>query len=94
MMASYRVVRTDKESASAGGYHRHIAALCLEGGRSVPKLQAIRNIRSATENYYTLADGQRAEVEVANRCALCYSEYLRTNKDTTIKNNLLSLPDC
>jgi hypothetical protein len=93
-MASYRVVRTDKESTSAGDYHRHIAALCLEGGRRVPKLQAIRNIRTGAESYYTYADGQRAEVEVANRCSQCYSEYLRTNKDTSTKNNLLSLPDC
>ena len=93
-MASYRVDRTDKESVWQGGSHRHIAALCLEDRRRVPKAKAIANIKSGLETYYTYAGGLRAEVEVASRCSRCSSEFLRTNRDTTTKNNLLELPDC
>lgn len=93
-MASYRVVRTDKYDESSGGNHKHIDALCLESGRRVPKESAIRNIRLGLESYYTYADGLRAEVEVASRCDRCSTAYLKTDRDTTTKNNLLSLPDC
>jgi hypothetical protein len=93
-MATYRVDRTDKESATIGGYHRHVAALCLEDGRRVLKATAIANIKAGRESYYTFRGGQRAVVEVAQRCTFCFSEYLRTNRDTTTLNNLLELPDC
>lgn len=93
-MASYRVLKTDKGSESAGGYHRHIVVLCLEGGRRVPKATAISNVEARVESYYTNADGQQANVEVVQRCIRCASKYLRTDRDSTIKDNLLELPDC
>lgn len=93
-MATYRVTRTVKESTGPGGWHQHIAALCLEDGRRVPKATAILNVKTGVEGYYTYAGGLRADVEVARQCSRCYSEYLRTNQDTTTLNNLLSLPDC
>jgi Protein of unknown function (DUF3892) len=93
-MASYRVDATYKESVSAGGEHRHIVSLCLEDGRRIPKAIAIRNTRLRAETYYTLRQGQRAEVEVSTQCPRCHGEYLRTNQDSTTKNNLLELPDC
>jgi hypothetical protein len=93
-MGSYRVDATDKESVTEGGEHRHIVSLCLEDGRRIPKAVAIRNTRLRAETYYTFRQGQRAEVEVSTQCPLCYSEYLRTNQDSTTKNNLLELPDC
>jgi Protein of unknown function (DUF3892) len=93
-LAAHRVVKTDKGSESAGGYHRHIVALCLEGGRRVPKSTAISNIEGRVESYYTNAGGQQANVEVVQRCIRCSSKYLRTDRDSTIKDNLLELPDC
>lgn len=93
-MAQQRVDRTSKESVWLGGQHPHIAALCLEDRRRVPKEQAIANVRAGRETYYTYAAGQVAIVEVVNSCSRCYSSYLRTNRDTTTKNNLLELPDC
>ena len=93
-MGSYRVDGTDKESVSAGGEHRHIVSLCLEDGRRIPKAVAIRNTRLRAETYYTFRGGQRAEVEVSTQCPRCYDEYLRTSRDSTVKNNLLELPDC
>jgi len=93
-LASYRVDKTDKETVSLGIVHRHIAALCLQDGRRVPKATAIRNIVYRIEAYYTYASGQRAEVEVVDRCSQCHSAFLRTDRDTTTENNLLELPDC
>ncbi len=93
-LADYRVTKTDKASEWAGGQHRHIAALCLENGRRVAKATAIANIEAKIESYYTHADGRRANVEVVQRCVRCSSKYLRTDRDSTIKDNLLSLPDC
>lgn len=93
-LAAYRVLKTDKGDETAGGFHRHIAALCLEGGRRVPKATAISNIETRLESYYTSAGGQQANVEVVERCARCASKYLRTDRDSTIKDNLLELPDC
>lgn len=93
-MARHRVTRTAKETAWQNGSHRHIAALCLEGGGRVAKAEAIRRIRARLDSYYTLANGQVAEVEVVDRCERCGTDYLRTDKDDTIHNNLLELPDC
>lgn len=93
-MAAYRVNKTDKGGESVGGYHRHIVAICLEGGRRLPKATAILNIEAGSESYYTFADGQSANVEVVQRCSRCASKYLRTDRDTTTKDNLLELPDC
>lgn len=93
-MAAYRVTGTEKGDEWTGGRHRHITTLCLEDRRRVPKATAISNIELGLESYYTFADGQRANVEVVQRCSHCYAKYLRTDRDTTTKDNLLSLPDC
>jgi hypothetical protein len=90
-MAAFRVMRTDKESTTVGGAHRHIAALCLEDGRAIPRSEAIEHIRAGTEAYYAVADAIPAEVEVVDRCPLCSSPYLKTNRDMTVRNNLLWL---
>lgn len=92
-MPDHRVLRTGKETKYVGGTHRHIALLCTATAR-VPKAVAIAQIRRGTDTYWTLADGQRANVEVVDRCARCGTDYLRTDRDSTIKNNLLELPDC
>jgi Protein of unknown function (DUF3892) len=93
-LAAYRVIGTGKGDEWTGGHHRHISTLCLEDRRRVPKATAISNIESRLETYYTSAEGQRANVEVVGRCSRCYAKYLRTDRDTTTKDNLLSLPDC
>ncbi len=93
-MGSYRVDATEKVAEPTGGLHRHIEAICLEDRRRIPKANAIRNIRLRRETYYTLANGQRAEVEVSSLCYQCYGEYLRTSRDTITRSNLLELPDC
>jgi len=93
-MGSFRVDATAKVDVFVGVFHRHIDAICLEDRRRIPTAVAIRNIRLRKETYYTFASGQRAEVEVSTQCSQCYSEYLRTNRDSITRNNLLELPDC
>lgn len=93
-MASHKVTQTGKGTVWTGGQHRHIESLCLAEGGSVSKSKAIWNIESRLESYYTEGGGQRANVEVVQRCGRCASKYLRTDRDTTTKNNLLELPDC
>lgn len=93
-MAAIRVTGTEKSTNWSGGHHQHIAVICLEDRRRLAKATAIDNIRRGVEAYYTLADGQRANVEVVDRCDRCFDSYLRTDHDTTTRNNLLELPDC
>ncbi len=93
-MGDHRVIRTEKQTTYVGGSHRHIAGLCLAEGGKVSKATAIVNIESGRESYWTSADGQRATVRVVNRCERCADKYLRTDRDTTTKDNLLELPDC
>lgn len=92
-MGDQRVLRTAKETNYVGGSHRHIAALCTAASR-VPKALAVTQIRRGTDSYWTLADGQRANVVVVDRCERCGTDYLRTDRDSTVRNNLLELPDC
>ena len=93
-MTSNKVVKTGKGTVWTGGQHRHIETLCLEDSRRVAKATAIWNIENHVESYYTEAGDQRANVEVVQRCGRCASKYLRTDRDTTTKDNLLELPDC
>jgi hypothetical protein len=51
----------------------------------------IDEIENGTESYYTNAAGQRADVVVMTDRP---TKYLRTDPDTTRKNNLLSLATC
>ncbi len=53
-------------------------------------VDAVFDIENKLVNYYTMVDGERAEVEVVTpKFGL---PYLRTNKDESDENNLLSLP--
>ena len=53
-------------------------------------VDAVFDIENNLVNYYTMVDGERADVEVVTpKLGLAY---LRTNKDESEENNLLSLP--
>jgi hypothetical protein len=93
-MADHQVTATDKEDATPGGVHRHIAALCLADGARVPKAIAISHIKAGRERYWTSVGGRQAWVRVIGRCDRCAAEYLRSDPDVTTSNNLLELPDC
>jgi hypothetical protein len=89
-----RVRATVKVPTLVHGYHRHIVVLCLENGRRIPAPIAIRNIRRGIEAYYADVDGGSAKIEVIDRCPRCGREFLRTDRNATSENGLLSLPDC
>ena len=61
------------------------------GGRRWATAEVIQTIRSGAAGFYTEVDGQRAVVVVRGRPP---NEYLATDRDTTIRNNLDSLPPC
>ena len=71
-----------------------ILALCNSGNYWSPrqKKDAIDDIENKAHTYYvSLPGGARANVHVVHGST---GKYLRTDKDTTSKNNLDDLPDC
>lgn len=70
-----------------------ITTLCSKGQPWSPrsKADAIRDIEKLVHRYYVVRGGQRAWVEVAG---VGVGKYLRTNRDSTTRNNLAELPDC
>ena len=56
-----------------------------------PKDQVIESIRAKTNTFYTMANGQRAEVGVVDGPS---GPYLRTHANGKWTDNLLSLPEC
>ncbi|MGB8644454.1 MAG: DUF3892 domain-containing protein [Anaerolineae bacterium] len=56
------------------------------------QLEAIQNIDNRTHEYFVLVKGNETKVIVARSAA--GNKYLRTEADSTIVDNLLSLPQC
>ncbi len=70
-----------------------ITALCNPGDYWSPrsKNDAINDIESGTHTYYVPWVGGRTEIRVVNGPN---GKYLRTDRDSTSRNNLDDLPDC
>jgi len=83
-----------KQDRLSGGWHQHPVRLCLADGRQIDKADAISDIRDGNATYFLLSDGTWAEVEVGEHCPRCAEPYLRTNKDTSIHDALIRLPNC
>jgi len=58
---------------------------------SLSEDQAIAGIRSSEYSFWTKGGGERANVKIIDHRV---RDYLRTDPDTTTKDNLLSLPRC
>lgn len=87
-MADRAVYRTRKDKDG------DILALCNSGAAwsPRPKAGAISDIETGTHRYYVpWSDGQSTWIRVVNGPS---GKYLRTDKDSTSKNNLDDLPDC
>lgn len=71
-----------------------IIALCNPGmfWSPVSKSQAIRDIESNTHSYYVKSGIKEVYIHVVKKGD--GSKYLRTDPDSTDKNNLDELPDC
>lgn len=87
-MADRAVYKTQKDKDG------DILALCNDGATWSPrkKADAINDIETGAHKYFVpWADGQSTWIEVVNGPT---GKYLRTDKDSTTKNNLDDLPDC
>jgi len=87
-MASRDVRKTGKDSEG------DITSLCNDGEWWSPrsKVGAIDDIESRTHTYYVQWPEKRTEIRVVNDRTK--GKYLRTDRDSTTKNNLDDLPDC
>lgn len=87
-MADRSVTRTGKDRDG------DIMKLCNSGGFWSPrsKWDAIRDIESGTHRYYVpWPDGKHTLIRVVSGPT---GKYLRTDRDSTTRNNLDDLPDC
>lgn len=87
-MVERKVTRTKKDKDG------DILALCNSGDYWSPrsKKDAIADIESGNYSYYVpWSDGSRTLIRVVNGPN---GKYLRTDKDSTSRNNLDDLPDC
>ncbi|SHJ18524.1 Protein of unknown function [Malonomonas rubra DSM 5091] len=86
-MADRRVTHTRKDRVGI------ILALCNPGTPWSPRAKndVIRDIESKLHTYYVQWPEKRTEIHVVNGPT---GKYLRTDRDSTTKNNLDDLPDC
>jgi hypothetical protein len=86
-MADREVTQTGKDAKG------DIASLCNPGASWSPrsKSAAIQDIDSGDHTYHVKWPGKRTEIRVVKGPT---GKYLRTDRDETIRNNLLDLPDC
>jgi hypothetical protein len=88
-MSNLQVTCITKHPTHMDRHHR-IQAIGGAWGRHSED-QAIANIDSGVHTYYTSV-GSTAKVEVIKHPS--GKRYLRTDADTTTRDNLLSLPEC
>jgi hypothetical protein len=91
-MAEYRVTAVEVEHGRPND--PHVAVLCLEDGRRIPKLRAMSNIRYGVEAYFAGEAEARARLRVVEPCSRCGEAYLRADGDATTRDRLMNLPAC
>jgi hypothetical protein len=89
-MASLHVTCINKHPTHQDRHHR-IQAIGGAWGRHSED-EAIQHIDSGANTYYTTGDGLTAKVLVVKHSG--GKRYLKTDSDTTTRDNLLSLPEC
>jgi hypothetical protein len=94
-VATYVVTKVRKE-LSADRTHRHIEGVCTAAGSHYTRREVVDSIDSGN-TWKTNADGYEAVIEKINYCpkANCYATpYIKTNPDSTKKDNLENLDPC
>jgi hypothetical protein len=93
-MGDHRVVAAAVEQGTAHPPDPHVAAICLEDGRRIPKARAITNLRYGVERYFTEVAGVRAHLRVVDPCSRCGEAFLRADEAATLPDQLMGLPPC
>jgi hypothetical protein len=94
-LATYTVTKVRKES-SADGTHRHIEGVCTNAGVHYTRKEVVDSI-DAGNTWKTSADGYEATITKITYCprpACMATPYIKTNPDSTKKDNLENLDPC
>jgi hypothetical protein len=94
-VATYIVTRVRKET-SEDGTHEHIEGVCIDAGTHYTRREVVDSI-NAGNTWKTRANGYEAIIEPMSYCprAGCLATpYIRTNPDSTKKDNLENLDRC
>jgi hypothetical protein len=94
-MTTYTVTRVRKES-SVDRTHRHIEGVCTNAGVHFTRKEVVDSI-NVGNTWKTSADGYEATIEPIRYCPkpnCLATPYIRTNPDSTKKDNLENLDAC
>jgi hypothetical protein len=94
-MTMYIVTKVRKEYSS-DGTHRHIEGVCTDAGVHYTRKEVVDSI-NAGNTWKTNADGYEATIKTMEYCpkTSCYATpYIKTNPDSTKKDNLENLDSC
>jgi hypothetical protein len=94
-MTEFIVTKVRKE-LSDDGTHKHIEGVCTSGGVHYTRKEVVDGINEGN-TWKTQADGYEAEIEVISYCprpGCVATPYIRTNPDSTRKDNLENLDPC
>ena len=96
-MATYIVTKVRKESAGGSSHpHRHLEGVCTEGGTHYTRKDVVDSI-NAGHTWKTRAGGYEATIEKITYCphpACLVTPYIKTNPDSSKKDNLENLDEC
>jgi hypothetical protein len=92
-MATYVVTKVRKET-SVDGSHEHIEGVCTTDEVHYTRKQVVDSIKAGSA-WVTSADGLSATITTVMSCPRCsVSPYLKTNPDSSRKDNLENLDRC
>jgi hypothetical protein len=94
-VATYIVTKVRKE-LSSDGTHRHIKGVCTDDGTYYTRKEVVDSI-NAGNTWQTKADGYAATITTLTRCFRTNCDatpYIKTDPDSTKKDNLEKLDEC
>ncbi len=90
-MSAFQVTCINKRGAHLNPHERIEYIGNQSGNWKLSEADAIRRISTGTDSFYTLVNGRRADVVVAQHNG---RPYLKTTADGYSPDNLLSLSEC
>jgi hypothetical protein len=92
-MATYTVTKVRKE-LSADGTHEHIEGVCTSANVHYTRKEVVDSINEGN-TWKTQADGYEETIKIISSCPKCSATpYIKTNPDSTKKDNLDNLDLC